>query len=142
MMRGRESNMWLTRIYPELSRLSSGAERRDLVSQARKRLAVHWPRLCLAAVAIVLGVFSLLTLANAVRLPSVAVQLTATVPAILFGTCAIHVFWKRPMQLRIRRVLNERGIPVCLHCGYSLAGLPEPRCPECGEPFEPKGDAP
>jgi hypothetical protein len=26
--------------------------------------------------------------------------------------------------------------PVCQRCGYSLRGLPEPRCPECGEPFE------
>ena len=25
----------------------------------------------------------------------------------------------------------------CEHCGYLLRGLPEPRCPECGEPFDP-----
>ena len=29
----------------------------------------------------------------------------------------------------------------CIHCGYSLTGLTELRCPECGQPFEPKGDA-
>ncbi len=29
----------------------------------------------------------------------------------------------------------------CIKCGYSLTGLTEPRCPECGQPFEPKGDA-
>jgi hypothetical protein len=28
----------------------------------------------------------------------------------------------------------------CSNCGYNLFGLPEPRCPECGEPFDrPKG---
>ena len=30
----------------------------------------------------------------------------------------------------------------CHRCGYDLTGLTEPRCPECGQPFEPKGDAP
>jgi hypothetical protein len=25
----------------------------------------------------------------------------------------------------------------CLGCGYPLDGLPEPRCPECGTPFDP-----
>lgn len=25
----------------------------------------------------------------------------------------------------------------CRHCGYSLAHLPEQRCPECGTPFDP-----
>ncbi len=29
----------------------------------------------------------------------------------------------------------------CLNCDYNLTGLPEPRCPECGQPFEAKGDA-
>lgn len=23
----------------------------------------------------------------------------------------------------------------CANCGYDLRGLPEPRCPECGQPF-------
>jgi hypothetical protein len=26
----------------------------------------------------------------------------------------------------------------CLTCGYALHGLSEPRCPECGQPFDPK----
>jgi hypothetical protein len=26
----------------------------------------------------------------------------------------------------------------CAKCGYNLRGLPEPRCPECGTPFDPR----
>ena len=26
---------------------------------------------------------------------------------------------------------------LCLKCAYDLQGLPEPRCPECGQPFDP-----
>jgi hypothetical protein len=26
---------------------------------------------------------------------------------------------------------------TCVQCGYILYGLPEPRCPECGKPFDP-----
>jgi len=30
----------------------------------------------------------------------------------------------------------------CQKCGYPLWGLPEPRCPECGTPFDPPDDPP
>ena len=30
----------------------------------------------------------------------------------------------------------------CRRCGYNLKGLTEARCPECGQPFEAKGDTP
>jgi hypothetical protein len=34
-----------------------------------------------------------------------------------------------------RPVTDQRGA-LCLGCGYSLAGLPESRCPECGRAFD------
>lgn len=35
---------------------------------------------------------------------------------------------------------SVRSIPrgYCAQCGYSLKGLTEPRCPECGTPFNPE----
>lgn len=41
--------------------------------------------------------------------------------------------------VRHRRLdaLAERDAHRCRKCGYLLYGLPEPRCPECGEPFDP-----
>jgi hypothetical protein len=37
----------------------------------------------------------------------------------------------------VRRVsLQRKRRGHCKNCGYDLRGLPEPRCPECGSPFE------
>ena len=46
----------------------------------------------------------------------------------------------RHMQLSLlrpymRKALDER---ICKQCGYWLIGLTEPRCPECGTPFDPE----
>jgi hypothetical protein len=41
----------------------------------------------------------------------------------------------RRVRSSLRKLLNSRGIPVCLGCGYDLRGLSEHRCPECGRPF-------
>ena len=37
------------------------------------------------------------------------------------------VFW------RLTPSFVADGHTRCGHCGYILKGLPEPRCPECGE---------
>jgi hypothetical protein len=42
---------------------------------------------------------------------------------------------------RVRRQLPDAG-PYCTECGYSLRGLPEPRCPECGTAFDAEGETP
>ncbi len=43
---------------------------------------------------------------------------------------------RHPIRLRLRTMLNARGIPVCMRCGYRLCHLEENRCPECGTPFD------
>ena len=40
-----------------------------------------------------------------------------------------------------RRPHARRCRGHCTNCDYKLTGLAEPRCPECGQAFEPKGDA-
>lgn len=35
-------------------------------------------------------------------------------------------------------VPRHRAAGRCHECGYSLHGLAEPRCPECGTPFDPR----
>ncbi len=38
---------------------------------------------------------------------------------------------------RRKKLRKQMLLPVCDHCGYCLRGLSEPRCPECGTPFDP-----
>lgn len=42
------------------------------------------------------------------------------------------------LAIRVMFPLGPRPRPNhCAKCGYCLTGLPEPRCPECGAPFQP-----
>ncbi len=53
---------------------------------------------------------------------------------------AIVLFGVLRLLLAIaRKVRAEWFVPAghCIRCGYNLRGLSEPRCPECGCPFEP-----
>lgn len=50
---------------------------------------------------------------------------------------------KRMLIGRYDKAKTQRGAPenalerFCRRCGYLLIGLPENRCPECGDPFDP-----
>jgi hypothetical protein len=54
----------------------------------------------------------------------------------LVGIPVIFLPWfaLAPWRWIARRRRRKRG--SCVHCGYSLTGLTEPRCPECGTPFD------
>ena len=43
------------------------------------------------------------------------------------------------LKLRTRSRLSNG---LCIDCGYNLTGVTEPRCPECGQPFNLMRDAP
>ncbi len=51
------------------------------------------------------------------------------VPGVILG---------RLLGRRLARIMRtDAHPPLCPHCGYPLQGLPEPRCPECGQGFDP-----
>jgi len=54
------------------------------------------------------------------------------------------VIWATPAYVvghvlrscQVRRLKRRLTNGLCVNCGYDLRGLPLPRCPECGEPFD------
>lgn len=62
-----------------------------------------------------------------------------TLPVVLaFGIVSFLVYFhRRAIQRSLREQLCAIGVPVCMACGYDLRGQVDPRCPECGRPFDP-----
>jgi hypothetical protein len=59
-----------------------------------------------------------------------------TAASVLVAALAGYRYW-RYQRKRLPPADDE---PRCEYCGYILRGLPEPRCPECGEPFAHDGE--
>ncbi len=61
----------------------------------------------------------------------------AEIPFALMGV--VYVAIVGPLSWRIQsRLPKSVEWGACEGCGYLLFGLTEPRCPECGRPFDPK----
>ena len=63
---------------------------------------------------------------------------------IVFGVGAVHalvvLFGTRSALRRLSTLLMREDWRICMHCGYSLIGLPSPRgCPECGTVYTWEG---
>lgn len=52
--------------------------------------------------------------------------------AIMGGHLASTMLLRGRLRRALREELNQRGVPLCISCGYDLAGMASPRCPECG----------
>ncbi len=131
--------MWQERLFPELQRLETPQERRELLTAVERRTVGLFKRIAflvvLGAVAGLVCSVALIALARWLPIPRYA---RGPVTGAIVGAAsifAVHIFWRRPLQREIRRELNQRGVPVCVRCGYDLTGLTQRRCPECATPF-------
>ena len=62
--------------------------------------------------------------------PAFNIPLYAVFAAVAVPTLLVWRFWPKPVK------------PGHCRCGYDLTGNESGTCPECGQPFEPKGDMP
>ena len=52
------------------------------------------------------------------------------------GVIIVTWLWRHRIRRFLRQQLVAQGVPICLKCGYDVRGQTEPRCPECGTPFD------
>ena len=126
--------------YPELEHFASREESDKAVYAWKKRL-MRRPRFWLGVLlytCVVGGAVAaiLVSLRRWVYIPqSMYVGLVAGITGVT-GFISINWFWRHHLRRHLRQQLVDRGMPVCLKCGYDLRGQRLPRCPECGTPFD------
>ena len=123
-----------SRLFPELSLFETEKERRAAFWKARGNLNT------LICVCVLFG--PLIYLSHVlVRFLSgfLSQPLIVAIPlGLLIGfALGFLALWlsRKAIRRRLHRLILEAGIPICIKCGYDLRGQVEPRCPECGTPF-------
>lgn len=131
---------FMGQILPEITLLEDEDER-VLVMRALTRQMMRSVKLWLAVIgySVLIGILggSILPIIRSLGVPP---QAHPPIGGAVIGFVAVSCLaWilKPEAQRRLRAMLRERGVAVCMACGYDLRGTPEPRCPECGQPAAP-----
>ena len=66
--------------------------------------------------------------------------IVSSIMALMWLGIIVWSVWltRARIRRRLREMLILEGFPICGPCGYDLRGSTEPRCPECGAPFDKK----
>ncbi len=128
--------MWQERLFPELKMIESQAERLRLLTEADQQTVGLGKRLAfIVVVATIVGAVAWLVFATITKwwaIPRWSIGASTAATCIVACVLGVQVFWRRPLRIHIRQALSQRGIPLCLGCGYNLTGNVSGTCPECG----------
>jgi len=120
--------------YPELELFPAGRERHVVFHKAMRGIWNSW-RFRLAYVTSYLVIFGggwlLGSYSGLDRRVVFLYYLFMATGITLQG----HWFLARGIRASLRKMASQRGVPICVSCGYDLRGQIERRCPECGAPF-------
>ena len=133
-------------FFPELRLFETVQQRKTAWKDAMWALPWWLIGVCMGVTLFIVS-FALVALPSTLRqfasIPSGLYAVFLCLTSILSGLMLmIGTYWlfRRRIQRSLRESLISAGVPVCMRCGYCLRGLSElaePRCPECGEPFDP-----
>ena len=122
-------------LFPELARFESTNQKRDAWEVAELAV-VRRPAYWISAIIIMLVdiwiVFSLHSWGVPMSRRG-AIRGTLLILAVL-ATMALGWTFRKTIRHSLRKQLVDRGVPICINCGYDLRGSKD-RCPECGTGF-------
>ncbi|MBL8745889.1 MAG: hypothetical protein JNK58_05975 [Phycisphaerae bacterium] len=132
---GRAILRW---FYPELALCRTEAERSEASNRGRASSpgfssAIVVPVVVFVLYMLVVPAVYLWARPRWLPMSSMALVMVPAVPAYLVS---LMLAVREHQRRAVRRYLAERGITLCIPCGYDLRGLnaAADRCPECGAP--------
>jgi hypothetical protein len=132
---------------PDVRQIADDTLRSQIIYQIQESFALSWPKAVFAKILpfalflLVDWVLSYWATPSRLRISSLSCLMIKVavvgclVPAV---TILLHRMARKELRRFIRRRLAQRGVLMCIHCGYDLRGQTVCRCPECGKPFDPK----
>lgn len=127
--------------YPEVALFPDRASADEAIKAWKSRI-LKTPSFWMQAIAlgVLVAMFALTIILLARAFAPLSAPAIAGSSSAICGASAAMVFRfaaRRRLRGYLRERLNEKGVPVCLACGRELRGQTDPRCPECGTPYEP-----
>ena len=122
------------RLFPELSLFKTEKERKVAFWKARGTPSTYiWFAAGIAPM-ILLG-HLLIRFLSRFMSPFIVMIPLGLFLGLVFG-CLVLRLSRKAVRRRLRGLIVEAGIPICIKCGYDLRGQVESRCPECGSSFD------